>query len=143
MSISKFSTRGFERSSHGEVCFEYLKFQSCSVQAKFGIHCPYAHSLYELHKFKFKNKEVERKTYKSNKDKIYNPDAPNENQNIYIPKLLTKLDLCKDIINFGICQFMARTGYICPTSHTIEELFENQCKMKSQCGPEKIKNLKK
>ena len=67
------------------------------------MHCPYAHSLYELHKFKFENKEVERKSYKPNKNKVFNPDVPNENQNIYIPKLLTKSDLCKDIINFGAC----------------------------------------
>ena len=123
--ISKLSTREYERASQGELCFEYLRFQSYAVQMKFEICCPYAHSLYELHKFKSDNREVQRKPFKFNADRVYNPDEPNGNHNVFSPKLLTKLDLCKDVINFGICQFMAKTGYVCPASHTIEELFES------------------
>ena len=93
-SISKLSIREYERASQGELCFEYLKFQSCAVQAKFGISCPYAHSLYELHKYKSDNRDVYRKPSKFNADRVHNPDEPNGNHNLFLPKLLTKLDLC-------------------------------------------------
>ena len=36
-----------------EICFEFLKFAACTIQERYGIHCPYAHSIYEMRKFVF------------------------------------------------------------------------------------------
>ena len=58
-----------------ELCFEFLKFQSCSTQYRFGHQCPYAHSLYEQQVFKANNKHLLKPfTVKVNTDRIVHPD---------------------------------------------------------------------
>ena len=53
-STSSSNARSYKRGNQGDLCYEFLKFSACSVQAKFGQH--YAHSIYESRKYTYDHK---------------------------------------------------------------------------------------
>ena len=82
------------------MCYEFLKFAECSVAAKYGIVCPYAHSIYEVRKFAYDNKDQEQPGFTN----IWasNPDEPAEQRPVRIPD---KSSICKEILRKGICNY--------------------------------------